>query len=290
MPSTLAKTNETIIFLHIPKTAGTTLDQIIYRQYRYGDVYETGKISQQGVEDYKNMSQEERRKYRFLKGHMAFGIHEYAPGPYAYFTFLREPIDRTISHLYFIHRHKDHPAYELFQGQELKIQDFLELQLDRMLFNAQTRILSGAWDTVPIGGCTEEHLELAKENLKNHIRVIGITERFDESLLMLGKAFGWRHLFYKRLNITKKRPQEADLDPELLTAVKEANRLDIALYKYGSALFEEQILSLAPNIDSEVNSYKIKNRYTQPLSAIFWEMRKLPVRTFIKAQLERFKN
>ncbi|MFZ0547563.1 MAG: hypothetical protein WAM60_19100 [Candidatus Promineifilaceae bacterium] len=63
-----ADTNKTVIFLHIPKTAGTTLDQIIYRHYRFKEVYQTGLIAQQGVKAFKEMSEEERRSYRLLKG------------------------------------------------------------------------------------------------------------------------------------------------------------------------------------------------------------------------------
>jgi hypothetical protein len=281
----LAKTNESVIFLHIPKTAGTTLDQIIYRHYRYLQVYETGINSQAGVEAYKKMNDEVKRDYKFLKGHMDFGIHQHIPGSYAYFTFLREPIDRTISHLYFIHRHKGHPAYKLLQGKDVNIKIYLDEHLEPMLFNAHTRLLSGAWAAVPIGGCTEVHLELAKENLKNHFRVISLTERFDESLLLLGKVFGWKHLYYKRLNITKKRPLKEEIPSDLLTAIQNANQLDILLYEYAQTLFEEQLQQLAPKIKTEVIWFRLKNR----LWAAYWEMRKISVRVFIREQLARFR-
>lgn len=282
-----ATTSKTVIFLHIPKTAGTTLDQIIFRHYRRKQIYGTGLVSQNGVAAFKEMTDERRARYRLLKGHMNFGIHRYVPGPYAYFTFLREPIDRTVSHFYFIRNSVNYALYDVIQENDMDIKQYLDEKMDPMLFNAHTRLLSGVWDTIPAGTCTEFHLEKAKQNLKNHIEVIGLTERFDESLLLLGKAFGWNHLHYQRKNVTRKRPKKDNLPPEFLKAVQEANELDLALYEYGKTLFEEQLHQFGPTIVDELKELKFKNRLVSPMMAVYWEMRKYSVRVFIRKQIAR---
>lgn len=284
-----AASKETVIFLHIPKTAGTSLDQIIYRNYRFEDVYTTGQVAQAGVAAFKNMSQEERAAYRLLKGHMNFGIHRYVPGPYAYFTFLREPVDRTISHFYFIYRSQGHPLFSLIHENKMDMKQYLDEKFDPMLFNAHTRLLSGVWDTLPAGECTEMHLEKAKDTLANHIRVVGLTEQFDTSLLLLGVAFGWQNLYYKRLNVTKKRPDKESLPPDFITAVQEANQLDAALYEFAQTLFDEQIQQMGPEFSAEVRKFKFYNRFVRPLTALYWEMRKISVRVFIREQMARFR-
>jgi hypothetical protein len=286
----LARNDKTIIFLHIPKTAGTTLDQIILRHYRFKQIYQTGLIAQEGVTAFKNMSEEARAGYKLLKGHMNFGIHHYIPGPYAYFTFLRDPIDRTISNFYFIYRDNNHPLYNLIHENKMDLEQYLSERLDPMLFNAHTRLLSGVWDTNPAGGCNEFHLEQAKENLKNHIQVIGLTEQFDESLLLLGKAFGWKHLYYKRLNVTKNRPQRQNLSSNFISAVQQANLLDISLYEYAQTLFDAQIQQMGPDFSAEVRRFRFNNRFVQPLAALYWEMRKISVRVFIREQMARFRS
>lgn len=279
--------NETIIFLHIPKTAGTTLDQIIFRHYPFKKVYQTGLIAQQGVSDFKEMSEEDRAKYRLLKGHLNFGIHKYVPNPWSYFTFLREPIDRTISHYYFIAQNKDHILYDLIQEEQMDITDYLSEGLDPMLFNAQTRLLSGVWDKNPAGTCTSEHLELAQENLKNHIRVIGLTERFDESLLLLGRAFGWNYLNYTPQNVTSNRPKKEAVDPNTLTAIENANELDLALYEYALPLFEAQLEQYGPEFRKDVLKFRFQNRFIGPFGTAYWNLRKKSVRVFIRKQLAR---
>lgn len=49
--------------------------------------------------------------------------------------------------------------------------------------------MSGVEKSVPFGKVTREMLEQAKENLMCHFKVIGLTERFDESMMLLRKDF-----------------------------------------------------------------------------------------------------
>lgn len=284
----LADTPETVIFLHIPKTAGTTLDQIIFRHYPFHEVYGTGSISQQGVERFQNMPEEERRNYRLIKGHMTFGIHQYTFGPWAYFTFFRHPIERTISHFYSICRSPHHPSFNIIRENQLDLKQCLEIGwLDPMLDNGHTRLLSDVWAKVPAGGCTEEHLEKAKANL-SQIRVVGLTEQFDASLLLLGRAFGWKHLYYSRQNVTANRPSQRNLPPETMAAVQAANQLDKKLYDYAKILFDEQVRQLGPDFAQDVRRLQIHNRYIRPLDDLYWEMRKISIRTFFRQKIAQF--
>jgi hypothetical protein len=284
-----AKTPETVIFLHILKTAGTTLDQILLRQFPSHQIYATGLISQQGVARFQNMSEAERSQYRLVKGHMTFGIHEYIAGPWAYFTFFREPIERTISHFYYIRRSPDHPSYNFIHENQVDLKQCLELGwADPMLYNSHTRLLSDAWAKVPPGECTEEHLQKAKANL-SRIKVVGLTEQFDTSLLLLGRAFGWKHLYYSRQNVTADRPSQRNLSPETMAAVQAANRLDIELYDYATALFAEQVRQQGPDFAQMVNQFQFRNRFVTPLIALYQEMRKISVRVLVRQQIARIR-
>ncbi|MFZ0546358.1 MAG: sulfotransferase family 2 domain-containing protein [Candidatus Promineifilaceae bacterium] len=284
-----AKTPETVIFLHIPNTAGTTLEQIIFRHYRFDQIYTTGALAQQGVKDFQNMSEEERGKYRLVKGHMSFGIHDYIPGPWAYFTFFREPIERTISYFYFILRASKHPIYDIVHEKKIDLKQCLEAGLDPMLFNCHTRLLAGVWAELPPGQCTREHLEKAKANL-HYFKVIGLTEQFDASLLLLGKAFGWSHFSYTRQNVTAGRPSQRDLSPETLAAVHKANQFDKELYDYAKTLFAEQIRQQGPEFAKALNRLRFNNRFVSPLVALYWEMRKISVRVFVRQQIARIRH
>ena len=84
-----------ILFLHIPKTAGTTVHQILNNEYRGLPSFSISHPDQISI--FEKLSKEERWKIKVLKGHFVFGADAYYSEPTTYFTFLREPIKRSIS-------------------------------------------------------------------------------------------------------------------------------------------------------------------------------------------------
>ena len=87
-----------MLFLHIHKTAGTTLNRIIEREYNPFLVYTIeGKRIEWSIDHFKRLSEARRTRLRVIKGHMSFGLHEFLPQPSTYITFLRDPIERCIS-------------------------------------------------------------------------------------------------------------------------------------------------------------------------------------------------
>ncbi len=205
-------------------------------------------------------------------------IHEYVDGPYAYFTFLREPIERTISHYYFLRRESGHPLASKLQENGLTLDQLIELELDKTLFNAHTRLFSGVWyDPLP-GKCTAEHLEMAKDNLRRNFKVVGLTERFDESLMLLKRAFSWKDVRYTSQNVSGGRPKREELPGTTLAVVESANKLDIELYAFGQKLFEEQMRGLEKQIGREVMMLRFAN-YVDRLT---FPIRRRSIRTFVK--------
>ena len=81
--------NHRIIYVHIPKTAGTTLNTIIERHYPPEKRFSLGPRAQEDVARFKALSAAERARIWMLNGHLAYGLHDYLPGPTAYFTILR---------------------------------------------------------------------------------------------------------------------------------------------------------------------------------------------------------
>jgi len=89
------------------------------------------------------MDPNQRARYRAIIGHIPYGVHEYIDEPRAYFTFLREPIARTISYHYFLKNKTNHPLAKKMHEEGVTLDQSIELELDKVLFNAQTRLLSG---------------------------------------------------------------------------------------------------------------------------------------------------
>jgi hypothetical protein len=276
-----------VIFLHIPKTAGTTLHRIIERQYRQREIFTIGGISHESIEQFRSMSEERRAKYRMIKGHLGFGFHEFVPGPSAYFTILRNPIERVISFFYWVRRTPHHYLYDFMISKDIGLKEYLESGANVMLDNAQVRMVSGVWYNIGFGECTEETLEIAKRNLREECAVVGLTERFDETLILLKRAFGWRNLHYARQNVTASRPRKDQLAPETLDAVVKVNRLDLALYQYATALFEEEIEAQGPAFAEELKAFQAANRWKSPFYYVFWEIRKRSLRVFVRNWINR---
>lgn len=234
-------TNETIIFLHIPKTAGTTLHHIIDRQYPEKSIFSLGPYAQKSIKKFKQMSDEQKARTRMLQGHMGYGLHRFIPHRTQYFTLLRDPIERVISFYYFIRRNEQHYLFDFVETENRSLKEFMESQVTPMVNDAQVRMISGVWLDTPFGECTPGLLESAKVNLRDNFAVVGLTERFDETLLLLKRQFGWTNVFYRRQNVTKSRPTKNDLPPDILRSIVDANKLDIQLYEYAQELFEQRL-------------------------------------------------
>jgi hypothetical protein len=271
-----------IIFLHLPKTAGLTLHNIIERQYTPQNIHTIDPSGvMESVQAFKNLSAERRAEIHLLKGHMNFAseLHKSLPEPVTYFTLLRNPIDRVISHYYFTRSLINHHLNELVSNTSL--QELLEQDLIPMFNNEQTRWLAGEWKEIKFGEYREEALERAKSNLREHFSVVGLTERFDETLLLLKNTYDWpRNVFYTRVNVTAKRPKKEAVSPATLEAIVQANLLDIELYQYAVTLFEEQMRQQGPLFPVKVRAFKSVNRLFN--SQHYQKIRKWSVRAFIR--------
>lgn len=278
---------DTTIFFHIPKTAGTTMDLILQRNYPAEAIFSTDFVNLGGVDKYQKLPKEKRAEVRLLKGHMNFGLHRFAPGSAIYFTLLRDPIDRSLSHYYHIRREQRHPAHPYVVENNMSIRESLDAGVDPLLFNAQTRLLSGVANSVPIGKCTEEHLFVAQQNLRQHFAVVGLTEAFDTTLLLLQRAFGWRNLFYESRNVAAERKRKTDLAPETLAALQKANNLDIRLYDYANSLFAEQVKAHGPRFNWVVWWYRQQNETLKRANRYYWRLRGYSLRMALRRHLAR---
>ncbi len=248
-----------VLFLHIPKAAGQTLSQVIVRHFDPAAVFAIGRPNHQFIEQFKKMSKSERARIRLVKGHMPFGLHEYLPRPSTYITMLRDPVDRIISYYYFARRTPDHYLHEALQSRRMSLREFVLHGLPVELDNGQTRLLAGVGNGVGVGQCSLETLETARRNLTAHFAVIGLSERFDETLLLLKSAFGWRNLCYTRLNVTRDRLPKDAVDDETLDAIARSNELDLQLYEWARDRFERQIEPWGASFRRELVAFRLWN-------------------------------
>jgi hypothetical protein len=76
--------------------------------------------------------------------------------------------------------------------------------------------------------------------------VVGLVERFDESMELLAREFGWRSSRCVVVNRTESRPALAEIPAETIELIAAANALDMALYERAQESFADRIRSAAP--------------------------------------------
>jgi hypothetical protein len=227
---------EAIIFLHVPKTAGTTLNRLIECEYPLFQMYSVDPVFfRWSASHLWQLPPKRLKRTRVFKGHMLFGLHQILPQPATYITVLRDPIDRVISAFYFMRSYKLHPLYWTLRRERWTLEDFVRRSRRD---NAQCKILAGAEYDAP---CTDEIFERAKQNLLRHFSVIGLSERFEESLALMKLRFGWKLRRYASFNVTRARPGKHDLSKATLDLMLEQNSFDVGLYAFATKLFEDAV-------------------------------------------------
>ncbi len=251
------KKERTVIFLHLPKTAGKTLNLIIQNQYRPEDIYSlplNQKKIPGAIETLRELPVKKKKNIRVLKGHMDFGLHTDLPNPATYITILRDPVERAISNYYFVTGDPGHPMHAFTKSKSLAQWAALP---NNNFNNGQIRMLAGIhYKTEPL---TRQTLEIAKKNLDNHFSVVGLTERFDESVILLKRELGWNWPFYTRQNVTGKKIARENIPASAIEIIKKLNQLDIELYEHAARLFDEKIRRYGDSFLKDVETFKELN-------------------------------
>ncbi|MEL6321794.1 MAG: sulfotransferase family 2 domain-containing protein, partial [Cyanobacteria bacterium J06626_14] len=184
---------EALIFLHLMKTGGTSLFRLLKPHYPRQHTFHYGSKPGRTLHDFEQLPPDNRDQLKFIHGHLAFGFHHRLNQPCRYITMLRDPISRVISLYYFLYHN---PQRYIPEHQRCEtLHDFLELNyLDAD--NYQTRQIAGPLsEQFGFGKCNTTLLNVAKANLAECLSV-GITERFDESLLVLRHQLGLNQILY----------------------------------------------------------------------------------------------
>lgn len=239
-----------LLYLHIPKTAGTTMNSILKQQYSQSETF--NYFSGDYKEFLTNLKEnvENNPKLKCVTGHYQFGIHKYIPRTFTYATMLRHPIERVLSTYYFLRRDRTHPLYRTIKKISLKQFVLSEsLGAKYLVYNTQTTFLSGQYPS------DSTSLEQAKENLKKYFSIVGITENFDESIFLMKREFGWVDINYRPINVTNNRPKIQDVSEEVIEMIKSKNIFDFELYEYAKLLFSKKINNLSDMETIEMEKY-----------------------------------
>jgi hypothetical protein len=253
-----------LIFVHVPKTAGSTLRAIIGTQYGWQRVLELDGSVEQGLADLRRQRPSERAQIRAYVGHAPFGLHQVLSARCSYVTMLRDPVERLISHHAFVVRTPSLALHQEVVANGWTVEEYVEncRQAD-YINNAQTRMLGGgleSWEPP-----TRSTLEAAKRNLDRFV-VAGVVERFDESVLAMRRAFGWDWPVYIRGRVSSNRPPAGSLGHAARARIQVRNELDTELWRYATQRFDTRIARIGSGFAEELEWFRILNaRYAEAL-------------------------
>ena len=223
----------TLVFLHIPKTAGISLRELLLA--RYQPVFRIlHPIDDR--ERLMRLAPEERERLALVEGHLYYGVHELLPRPCRYLTMLRDPLERVLSYYSYIREWTPHHLHAKATRMTLEqcVREGLTVELDNFMVRCLTSLRNVH---VPFGGVTRGMLDDAREHLSG-FAAVGLTERFEESATRFARVLGWKDVVFPRLNVTANRARAADVPEADLHAVREQNRLDQELYDFARELFD----------------------------------------------------
>lgn len=248
---------DTLIFLHIPKTAGTTINAILENNFPANSrFYVNPNPIMESKAKLTSMDEESKYGIRLLYGHMGFGWHKLLPTKCKYVTFLRDPVERVISHYNYVKFRLDHKHYlrETVEREKMGLSEYVSSGVCDEMNNGQVRLLTGIEDIVqePYGKSkfeygfnNREYLDLALKNLHEHFTFVGSQTTFDKSLILLKyKHKLLKNINYKSRNVGTKRYEKVNPTENDLSIIRKYNSLDIELYNSIKTGFETEWRSL----------------------------------------------
>lgn len=246
-----------LVFLHLPKTAGSTLSTVLRWQYRHLGPQQVLRLTYRGGEEIDALRPEQRAVLRVVMGHFPFGLHEHLPMPCRYVTIVRDPIRRVISMYRYILATPRHPLHELLTSSSMSLRDYVTSDVHPdQVENALTRQLAGRQegDGIP----SEGDAETAIRNLRA-FSAVGLTERFDESLIIFKRTFGWGAPFYFSRNVSDSGPHPQSVQDDVIEPIRDRNGLDLRVRDVAREIFAAQARAQGANFTREVQRFRLMN-------------------------------
>ncbi len=240
-----------LYFLHIPKTAGTSIIDVLDQRYAPEAI-----CPAQLIDPLLACPAEILRRAHLFRGHLGAGLDQVAGRPLVTFTMLRDPVARTCSHFRHVrrepghplHQHVNAPGFDLLAfaqdpATQPLVRNYQARHLTRSIAHAPDRVApfglhplarQMAFDLAPMplddGALLRAGLAALEE-----IDVVGtVEEGAGAALSRLAAAMGWREpVPAGRLRVAP--PDGTRVDPEAEAAIRRLTQVDGALHAAASA-------------------------------------------------------
>ena len=223
--------NALLLFIHIPKTAGSSLTENLCCDLSpYSSIYvDQANLTGPYDQELSNVVQRflanpHLREIRSASGHvpwsLAKAISERLPDS-RIVTILRDPIERVVSD-YRYQKSPAHPKHLEFRRAHPTIQSYLDD------FNEANKMFRFMTDEISFGS--------GYEAIGKSFTFVGILEKHEKCVEVIYSLVGKRSTRIGKANVTAPTSDNTvDITPELRSHIAEVNHLDVQLYRRVSA-------------------------------------------------------
>ncbi len=259
-----------LVHFHIFKNAGTTIEWILKKNFSK-EFVRKDKDDPSGIltiNDIRNILKEDENIKAISSHQIRFPLPKNENINFHPIIFIRHPIDRIFSIYSFQRRRTDTDRPGVRKAKELNLNDYIKWNYSLKKFmpmrNFQVLYLS---DKSVKSTVDENDYKIALQRMKE-IKMMGIVERFDESLLVaeeyLRKYFPNIDLSYKSQNISSERKGNLQerikddfkrLDKDTIDEIFEKNNYDLMLYEKAKDELNSRIQRIE-NFEKKLNDFK----------------------------------
>ena len=251
------------VFLHIPKTGGVTLRAALRHKYPGAALT---LHSPRAPERVAEVPFEQRLAARVLTGHLPYGVDRHMPQACEYVTLLREPVARVISTFHHVADHPEHWFHDELVATQMGLLEFVDAE-HGPFDNLQTRLISDAMEGDLVARRPDRRADATGprgtrggEAEPRRLSRGGLTERFDESFLLIRRALGWKLPMYAKRNVRRgSRPRGSE--PEVaIERIRRRDQLDSELYAHGERLLDAAVEQAGRSFQRELAAFKMLNQ------------------------------
>jgi hypothetical protein len=244
-----------LFFLHIPKTAGSSMRLYLRNQYRKEIIC---PITMNSWDDIVSADVRGLKNFQLMHGHCGFNVRGLLHPEIKTLTVLRHPFDLTLSLIRHLKRDPGfHPLHNL--AKDCSIREIIGGErFDFPFANIQTAFLSASVDPFEVYRSIKENgsvgeswnpaglergpdIDVAMRNLEK-IDFVGLVDRLDDFLPMVSSDMSYHPpTVFPRSNAAPgDRTDFNSLASGDIEAIEACNQLDLKLYAHAQRIFEER--------------------------------------------------
>lgn len=231
-------------FLHIPKTAGSTFIYCLQWQYKGTQTFGfTGNI-ENDIKIFNTLDDAQQREIGLVWGHSPriTGISVVDMMPTV--TFLRHPVRRVQSFCQHVSEGKSPNLLDSFPPAAFDLDQFLDSGIGE-LENMHARVLLGNRGYELPDLPPERIVDMAVEVLATGLSAFGIQEKYNTSLLMFKKIFGWKLWPVYQTQNRKNRFRLLSFSQAQILKIETLNQLDLIIYHRAYEIFMQRSRAFA---------------------------------------------